>query len=74
MEGEKDMEEKKEEKKTLRVDIFMILVCFFLPFMGYMIYAIHVLASPREAKDCMKFAIVGTILEVALAWQLTIGV
>ena len=48
----------------MKVDMFMVVVTFFLPFIGWLIYACNAGDSPKQAKKVMIISLVGSALYV----------
>ena len=60
-----------EQNETLRVDGFMTVMCILFPFLGILIYAIHVSHSPNAAKKAMIISLVTTLVVVVVASIIT---
>lgn len=50
------------EGRVLKTDVFMCIMCLLFPVVGWMLYAFNAAASPKAARRCMIFALIGTVI------------
>lgn len=52
------------ENEKLHVDFFMGAICFFFPFVAWMLYAFNAATSPKAAKKCMRISLIPLLIGI----------
>lgn len=66
------IKQRKLEQKEKRVHISyesslgLRIICFLIPLVGLIIYAINIVQNPKIAKECGKFSLIGFIIALVL--------
>lgn len=64
--------QQKLEQKEKRVhtsyesSLGLRIICFLIPLVGLIIYAINIVQNPKIAKECSKFSLIGFIIALVL--------
>ena len=58
--GEKIEKQKNESSLSLRI------ICFLIPLVGLIVYAVNIVQNPKIAKECGKWALMGFIVGFAI--------
>lgn len=48
------------------------LICFFIPLVGLIIYAVNIVQNPKVAKECGKFSLIGFIVGLIISITCTL--
>lgn len=65
--------QQKLEQKEKRVhtsyesSLGLRIICFLIPLVGLIIYAINIVQNPKIAKECGKFSLIGFIIALVLS-------
>lgn len=47
------------------------VICFFIPLVGLIIYAVNIVQNPKIAKECGKFSLIGFIIGLVISLATT---
>lgn len=67
------IKQRKLEQKEKRVHISyesslgLRIICFLIPLVGLIIYAVNIVQNPKIAKECGKFSLIGFIIGLLLS-------
>ena len=42
------------------------IICFFIPLLGLIVYAVNIVQSPKIAKECGLYALIGFIIGIVI--------
>ena len=47
------------------------IICFLIPLVGLIIYAVNIVQNPTIAKECGKFSLLGFIVDLVISLTIT---
>ena len=71
------MKQRKLEKKEKGIytsyesSLGLRIICFFIPLVGLILYAVNIVQNPKIAKECGKFSLIGFIIGLVISLTTT---
>ena len=66
--NQQKLEQKEKRVHTCYESNFGLrIICFLIPLVGLIIYAINIVQNPKIAKECGKFSLIGFIIALVLS-------